>query len=105
MPARAPVTKPWGASRKTPIARLGEQGQTSGAKYALKPARRKVRQKSRTEQGVHTPVRVGSAAMPAPFALRIDDEAFRDSQVAPSSPLLPPPLTATFRRNFGAFRA
>lgn len=51
------------------------RGQTSGAKHAPpKQARRKVRRKSarpngQAERDVHTPVRVGSAAMPAPFAL------------------------------------
>lgn len=60
------------ASHVAPIERLGERDETSGAKYALKPVRGKVRRTSRKVQGIHALVRVGSAAMPAPFAFVAD---------------------------------
>lgn len=64
MPARAPVTKPWQGQSQDRAAR----DETSGAKHG--PSEDAARFAGRIVSGtIHTPVRVGSAAMPAPFAL------------------------------------
>lgn len=65
MPARAPVTNLWQAGRKT-----GQQEARHRArKHALTDARIEGSPDIPQGRSIHTPVRVGSAAMPAPFAM------------------------------------
>jgi hypothetical protein len=65
MPARAPVTNLWQAGRKT-----GQQEARHRArKHALTDARIEGSPDIPQSRSIHTPVRVGSAAMPAPFAV------------------------------------
>lgn len=59
-------------TQHTPVARPGEQGQTSGAKCALTQMRWKVCRIPRQSRSSHALVRVGSTAMSAPFALGAD---------------------------------
>ena len=66
MPARAPVTNLWQAGRKA----RQREARHRAPSMALKRKTPKVRRRHRKRKVIHTPVRVGSAAMPAPFALR-----------------------------------
>jgi hypothetical protein len=92
-----------------PVARPCERGQTSGAKHAPAEARGKARRNSRQGWSIHTPVRVGSAGMPAPFAFCAAPMPPPSARTAPESnrtncaPTAPP--RAPLRQRFAAFPA
>ena len=108
MPARAPVTKLRGCRSK---------GRKSEARHRApsmrqRKARGKARRNSRRGWSIHTPVRVGSAGMPAPFALRAphflgpapDLRPRRTGRNPPRLSARTPP-SPTFRRISRAVRA